>query len=208
MKVALSMRVTGAVGYHEPRDSISHDWLSWLRDWNMTPFPIPNILADPAGYLSGIAPDLLVLTGGDDIGATPERDAAERAMIDWAISGQVPVLGVCRGLQLINSYFGGTTAPVSGHVATRHRVRLGGAFARYYGPEISTNSYHNQGIAPEGVGATLVVGGVDDDGHVEALHHDRHPIWAVMWHPERDGAPAGDVALMREMTARTGAKTQ
>ena len=84
MRIALTMRVTEAVDYHEPRDSISHDWLDRLQKWDMTPLPVPNRLGDPCGYLDALAPDLLVLTGGDDPGTCPTRDATEQALLDHA----------------------------------------------------------------------------------------------------------------------------
>ena len=77
MRIALSMRIIEAPGTAELRDAISHDWLARLAAWDMTPVPVPNIVAQPEAYLDGRGVDLLVLTGGADLGVTPERDAPE-----------------------------------------------------------------------------------------------------------------------------------
>lgn len=195
MKIALSMRVTEATGYIEPRDSISHDWLNRLGEWNMTPYPIPNLLKNAASYIDGISPDLLVLTGGDDLGAIPDRDRAETELFDIALGRGLPVLGVCRGLQFINQHFGGSTVEISGHVACSHRVIFADFWHPLYGNEGTVNSYHNLAIAPDLLGNELDVTAADTDGNIEAFRHTRLPVAGVMWHPERPGAPAGDRVL-------------
>jgi N5-(cytidine 5'-diphosphoramidyl)-L-glutamine hydrolase len=195
MKIALSTRVTEATGYVEPRDSISHDWLKRLGEWGMVPFPVPNLLNDTASYIAAIAPDLLVLTGGDDLGATPDRDRAETELFDIALGRGLPVLGVCRGLQFINQRFGGSTVEIAGHVAVSHKVGFSPCWQPQYGNEDIVNSYHNLAIAPDGLGAALEVTATDSDGLIEAARHSELPVAGIMWHPERAAAPVGDRAL-------------
>ena len=195
--IGLTMRVTQADAYPEARDSISHDWLRCLGAWGMTPVLIPNIGASSA--LDRVELDLLVLTGGDDIGETPERDQTERGLLLDAIARRTPVIGVCRGLQLINDHFQGETAPVSGHVAKPHPVALRVAWEGFYGSSATVNSFHGRAVPPESLGKDLQVTAVDDEGHVEGFIHATLPIAAVMWHPERAAAPAGDEALFRHI---------
>ncbi len=199
LRVALSMRITEAQGYAEPRDSISHDWVARLEAWNMTPLFIPNGLKLPEKYLDDLNAGLLILTGGDDLGQTPVRDDTESALLAHAIGAGLPVLGVCRGLQLINRHFGGALRPVSGHVAAPHLVNFEGPLMDLYGANAQVNSYHEQGVTAEDLGEGLSAGGVDEDGFVEALHHRDHPVAAVMWHPERDQAPEGDRLLVTRL---------
>lgn len=203
MKIALSMRVTEAVGYVEPRDSISHDWLNRLGEWEMMPCPVPNLLKDAASYIDAIAPDLLVLTGGDDLGATPDRDRAETELLNIALARGLPVLGICRGLQFINQYYGGTSVEISGHVANSHRVSYEECWQPIYGNEETVNSYHNHAIASDGLGAALETTASDPDGFVEGVRHPDLPVAGIMWHPERAGAPSGDRALFEGLIARS-----
>lgn len=195
------MRITEAAGYVEPRDSISHDWLMRLGEWGLTPVLVPNVVADPADYLERIEADILVLTGGEDLGLTPRRDATEAGLLAYAVSRRLPVFGVCRGMQLINHHFGGRTAPVDGHVACTHSVALGPAWTGLYGPSAEVNSYHAHGIAPDELASSLRAAAFDAEGHVEALYHPSLPIAGVMWHSERRGAPAGDARLVATLAA-------
>lgn len=202
MKIALSMRITEATGYVEPRDSISHDWLTRLAEWEMTPYPVPNLLKYPDSYIDGLSPDLLVLTGGDDLGATPDRDRAETALFEIALARGIPVLGVCRGLQFINQYFGGSTADIVGHVACSHRAFFADCWQPFYGNDDMVNSYHNLAIAPDLLGEALDVTTTDTDGYIEGFRHAHLPVAGIMWHPERSGAPAGDRALFDTLIAQ------
>ena len=198
-RVALTMRVTQASGYAEPRDSISHDWLARLGEWGMTPLLMPNLPSSPESYLDGLGADLLVLTGGDDVGVTPERDAAEKKLLDHAISRGLAVFGVCRGMQLINLHLGGRLTPVDGHVARPHRVTLDAPLKDLYGGQVTVNSFHSLGVPADGLGEGLVAQARDADGNVEALHHRDLPVLAVMWHSERPDAPSADRALVEKL---------
>jgi putative glutamine amidotransferase len=161
--------------------------------------------------------DGLILAGGSDIdpafyGADPhpetrhtypERDRSELALAHRAIERDMPVLGICRGMQLINVAFGGTLTQhlpdELGHEEHRrtpgsfegsdHDVRLtpGSLAARAAGEELhGTKSHHHQGVATVGEG--LEVTGVSLlDELPEALEAtDRRFVLGVQWHPEAD----------------------
>lgn len=202
MRVALTMRITAAETYTERRDSISHDWLARLVSWQMVPVLVPNVLNDPSAFLSVLKPDLLVLTGGDNLGATPQRDQMENILLKHAIENGMPVLGVCRGLQLINAFFDGTTIPVTHHAATEHQVRFSTGWKKIYGRCAQVNSYHANGVKDEVVGKQLIVTARDDNGLVEAFQHEFLPLAAVMWHPERGSACQADKVMIEALCAR------
>jgi gamma-glutamyl-gamma-aminobutyrate hydrolase PuuD len=204
MRVALTMRITQAQGYAEPRDSISHDWLNRLAAWQATPFLVPNIGSQATSYLGNLNADILVLTGGDDIGRTPKRDETETALLNHALSTGLAVLGVCRGMQLINQQLGGRLCSIEGHVATPHTVSFAGDWIDFYGSETNVNSYHETAIPADGVGANLATTAIDADGHVEGFHHTDHPLAGIMWHPERDGVLEGDRLLMTAISGLSG----
>jgi putative glutamine amidotransferase len=173
--------------------------------------------------------DGLILAGGNDIdparyGAdphpethhlVPERDRAELALATRAIQRDLPVLGICRGMQLINVALGGTLRQhlpdELGHEEHRrtlgsfdnsdHDVRLapGSLAARAAGAEVhSTKSHHHQGIAAVGHGLE-VTGHSTLDGLPEAIEApDRQFVLGVQWHPEADEQSRVVAALVEE----------
>lgn len=208
MRLALTMRVESAPGYDETRDAISHDWFLWLNSLGHVPAPVPNCLSTPGTYLRDFEVDALVLTGGNDLEAHPgakdatsaQRTRTEEALIGAALDAGMPVLGTCRGLHVINAYFdGGLTRDIEGqiekpaaHVAVRHRVRLAPPFNELAGAaEIETNSFHNQGVAPDQLAPALYAfANCAEDGLVEGLVHPELPLLAIQWHPERPNPAA------------------
>lgn len=175
--------------------------------------PDPAAVSEPDVLLDRV--DGLVLAGGADIdpvsygaephpetvGTWPDRDGFELALTRRALERDIPVLGICRGMQLLNVALGGTLdqhlLETSGGDVHRsvagsfgdHRVRLqpGTLAARAAGGEqIAVRSHHHQGV--DRLGEGLVVSGwsVDDD-LVEAIElPDRRFALGVIWHPEED----------------------
>ncbi len=149
--------------------------------------------------------DAAVLTGGGDVdparyGGDPaaarevdrDRDTHELAAIRWAERRRLPLLGVCRGLQLLTVAFGGRLAGAGGrHVLphTGHPVELtsGSLLAGLLGARPDVSSLHEQVVSA--TGAPWRVVGRADDGAVEACEWagaDPWPVLGVQWHPERD----------------------
>ena len=163
--------------------------------------PIDESVQD---YLAAL--DGLVLSGGGDIdpvryGHTPSpetqtpdaaRDGFEVALAEAALEQDVPTLGICRGIQLVNVALGGTVAQhVPSHACVdgapddlTHIVTFasGSQMHARCGKWIRVNSLHHQAV--DQVGNGLVVVGTSSDGGIEALEHESKPIVAVQWHPE------------------------
>ncbi|SPM43554.1 Gamma-glutamyl-gamma-aminobutyrate hydrolase PuuD (putrescine degradation), contains GATase1-like domain [Mycobacterium numidiamassiliense] len=156
--------------------------------------------------------DALVITGGYDLdpaayGQQPHpttdeprtnRDAWEFALLRGALDRRLPVLGICRGAQVLNVAFGGTLhqhlPDVLGHnghragngVFARLPVRTvpGTRLAGLIGESADASCYHHQAI--DTVGDALTVSAWDGDGVVEALElPGDHFVLAVQWHPEK-----------------------
>ena len=159
--------------------------------------------------------DGLVLTGGEDVAperyreevlhpnveSVPERDALEFQLLEWALAADLPVLAICRGLQVLNVALGGTLiqdipsepAPLLPHDAAgppttlAHTVAVapGSCLAALVGPDDTraVNSRHHQAVRALGEG--LVVTATSPDGVVEAaeLPSARFCV-GVQWHPE------------------------
>ena len=123
-----------------------------------------------------------------------ERDAFEKALFEAAYKSGKPILGICRGMQVINVFLGGNLHQhIDGHRQNEersvrtHSVSLnhGGLLERIEGREqIEVNSFHHQVVKALADG--LVVNGTSDNGgYVEAYHHPEHKfLLGVQWHPE------------------------
>lgn len=174
--------------------------------------------------------DALILAGGSDVdpgtyGATPhsetkgtwpERDAFELALTRCAIERGTPVLGICRGMQILNVACGGDLVQHLpervGHAEHRHtpgsfgdhevRLEPGSLAARASGAErLGVKSHHHQGVDRIGEGIS-VCGRADGDDVVEAIELENHPFaLGVLWHPEED-TESRVIAALVEAAAR------
>jgi putative glutamine amidotransferase len=179
--IAVTQRVDVIAGRDERRDALDQRWIDFLQAINCQMLVLPNSVTMAQSLLERVQPDGIVLTGGNDLcdlgGDAPERDETERMAIDWAAERRVPLLAVCRGLQLLVHHLSGALKRIDGHVAKRHDVVM------ETGAQ-SVNSFHNWGI--EHLPPTLSILGKATDGEIEAVRHVDLPIIGVMWHPERD----------------------
>jgi putative glutamine amidotransferase len=137
----------------------------------------------------------IVLTGGNDLAAyggdAPDRDATENALLDLAEQRSLPVVGVCRGMQMIQHYFGIPLQKVDGHVTSRQCIRIEGRIAE-------VNSFHNFGSME--TREPLKTWAIADDGVVKAIRHEDGRMIGMMWHPERlDPFNPADVALFSQV---------
>jgi putative glutamine amidotransferase len=171
--------------------------------------PPDDTVAEQPGELLDLL-DGLMLAGGSDVdpasygaqphpetrGSWPERDRFELALTHAAVERDMPVLGICRGMQMLNVACGGTLEQHLADVATHrhtpgvfsdHEVRVsdGSLAARAVGAgETAVKSHHHQGIAELGAGM-VPVGWADDT--VEAIELAGKPYaLGVLWHPEED----------------------
>lgn len=191
MIVAMTMRLSASSHYHEVRDAISHDWIRFLQKFGITPILIPNCLDKPADFLKTINATHLLLTGGDSIGSLPNksdgisstlRDENEYKCLHAAIEQEIPVLGICRGLQVINLFFGGQlTRNIDEHSGRCHSVRLDKT-----DNTLMVNSFHNDAVHVSGLSNMLTPFAISEDQFVEGLRHKEKPIVAIQWHPERE----------------------
>ncbi|ARU57169.1 glutamine amidotransferase class-I [Oleiphilus messinensis] len=134
-----------------------------------------------------VAPDALVLSGGNDINEYSLRDRTEFALLNWAQARQLPVLGICRGMQLMATWAGTTLISIAGHVDTRHELNfIGNQDGLVAGIPREVNSYHNHAVrdCPEG----FYVLAESADAVIEAIAHRQLNWQACMWHPEREPA--------------------
>lgn len=132
------------------------------------------------------------LYGREDQGSDPpdvERDAREMALCKRFLEAEKPILGICRGAQVIAAALGGALHQrISNHdkldgADRLHETRNAGLLLRLYGPESVVNSSHHQAIDQLPPDCRILQ--VSTDGVIEAFRHTRLPVLAVQWHPER-----------------------
>ncbi len=105
----------------------------------------------------------------------PARDATERYLLSWAEKNLVPVLGICRGMQMMGVWAGGSLKRMAGQV-TRHLLQ---------GEVVGeVNSFHDFSLSGCPLGFEVVAR--SEDGEIEAIRHTDLPWEGWMWHPERE----------------------
>ena len=213
----------------------------WERDTVLLARTYVDIVLDAGGVPVVLPPvvesahavgrlDAVLLSGGRDVdpgrygaaphpttGAQPDRDAAELAVLHRALELGLPVLGVCRGAQLLNVALGGTlhqhlpdVVGHDGHNATPGvfgdvdvRLDPAGRVGAAVGPHVRVRCHHHQAVDTLAPG--LVATGWAADGTVEAVEDDGRPfVVGVQWHPEED---ATDVRLVAALVAAASRAT-
>ncbi|MGY5054765.1 gamma-glutamyl-gamma-aminobutyrate hydrolase family protein [Streptomyces sp. 900105755] len=207
-------------------------WGVWELEAALLPAGYPRLVQRAGGLAAMLPPDApehaaatvtrldgLVIAGGPDVepvryGAEPGprtgrptrvRDAWELALIDAALAAGVPLLGICRGMQLLNVALGGTLVQhIDGHaevpgVFGRHPVKPvpGTLYAGTVPEEASVPTFHHQAV--DRLGAGLVASAYAADGTVEAVELPAGHGWVlgVQWHPEM----GEDLRVMRALVA-------
>ncbi|GAA4825483.1 gamma-glutamyl-gamma-aminobutyrate hydrolase family protein [Streptomyces ziwulingensis] len=205
-------------------------WGVWELEAALLPAGYPRLVQRAGGLAVMLPPDApehaaatvarldgLVIAGGPDVepvryGAAPDprtgpparaRDTWELALVEAALAARVPLLGICRGMQLLNVALGGTLHQhLEGHIGVpgvfgRHPVKPvpGTRYAAVVPEETEVPTFHHQAV--DRLGAGLVPSAYAVDGTVEALELSPARDWVlgVQWHPEM----GEDVRVMRAL---------
>ena len=194
--VAITQRVERVAARQERRDALDQRWTGLLAACGLCPLPLPNDVEAAKALVETVLPVGAILTGGNDLvavgGDAPERDATEEMLIDRALELRMPLLGVCRGLQMLAHHFDVPLEKADGHAGCTHSVRMAN------GCEADVNSYHDWVFraAPPG----FAVEAEASDGTIEAIRHRDAPIRGIMWHPERnDPYSQADLLLLEDL---------
>ncbi len=199
---------TDTAGVHNiPRLAIYRNYAESLNALGARTLGITDPDETAARELCELA-DGLLLTGGADVEPArygeqtmPEcgkldlwRDEAELAYARAFIEAKKPILGICRGMQLINVALGGTLyQDIPSQLGFDHPsgithevvAREGSDLERLFGRRFTVNSYHHQAVRELGEGLVADAVFAGDERIVEAMHHTELPIAAYQWHPER-----------------------
>ena len=188
------MRQNTYGSYLELVSSISDNWIDFFNLIGFMPVLVHNNIEDPVNFFKDNDCSGLLLSNGNtpeinvinDIPKGTKRDIVEYKLLTYCVSKSLPVLGVCRGHQFINLYFGGSIEEVNSHVAVKHNLNiLGQKYLQLFNSSvINRNSYHNFAVPISGIAQEMTPWAVIH-GVVEGMSHVIYPILTIQWHPER-----------------------
>ena len=173
----------------ETRDCVDQRLMEFVHEADMIPIQIPTVFTkkrsknlsncDLGSWLAATNIAGIILSGGVDIGANPNRDLTEARLLDWSIENRIPVLGICRGMQFMACHLGAKLTQVTGHAGTHHVIS-----DTQTSQKRLVNSFHNLSI--EELSEEFFVKAVSEDGSIEQITHSSLLWNGVMWHPERE----------------------
>jgi len=178
--IGVTQRALQITEHGERRDGLDRRWHRFLWSCGITAIPLVNDQEIAIQSVITFKVQGLLLSGGDDLvsyGGDPSgRDETEYLLLRWAINNNIPVLGVCRGMQIILDSFGSKLQKIDGHVGCQHEIKT-------INGSRTVNSFHKwaafQVSKPFTVTATC--GSV-----IEAIECKEANVYGIMWHPERE----------------------
>ncbi|XOV79295.1 MAG: gamma-glutamyl-gamma-aminobutyrate hydrolase family protein [Aestuariibacter sp.] len=194
-RIAITQRRVNIGEHQEVRDSLSDDWQALAQHLGIALLPLPNRPEQALQLLESQEVDGIVFSNGESLPLTNEgklsegdfaaRDRTEQKLLHYAINTQLPVLGICRGCQMIALHAGATLSIIeaSQHIAKNHMVSM--HFPGWCDSHREVNSYHRYGIQADGA-PTFDILAKDEELRIEAFKLPNHPVWGVLWHPERE----------------------
>ena len=196
MSIGVTQRVEICENYGEVRDCLDQEWTNLINVAGFDLVIIPNAIRNIENWLENKNVSGIILTGGNDLShlinaknPAPNRDETERKILKWVSKNKVPVLGVCRGMQLMNDFLSGSLSRIEFHSGLNHEIKV--IENKIISESLSSvNSYHDWGIFEDDLSPKLKVIATASDGSIEAVEHRYLPWIGVMWHPERGNSKA------------------
>lgn len=190
--------------FHSLENSIEQEYIKYFQQLGYLPILVSHN-SSIQSYIQKFNPVGVVLTGGidlsnnkgDNTSINSIRDSFENSLLQIAIMEHIPVLGICRGMQLINSFFGGAVSnKITGHVRINHEIIFSenclGVFN--HKDKLIVNSFHNNGIKSSDLSPSLIqLCYCSNDNLIEGLCHNNLPVLGFQWHPEREVLPNKNV---------------
>lgn len=199
MKIGITTRIIYEDGIR--KQFVNEQYIDYVKSANLIPIilPMTNNIDEVLDFC-----DAFLVTGGDDIDSlwynephSPhlgsfdlEMDKHDKMVIEYAYKNNKPLFGICRGLQSINAFLGGSLIQHiedNSHKSLKNGVPFevinnGSIFSKVYNKHSQINSFHHQAI--KDLAPNFVICGYSN-GLIEAIAHKEKPIFAVQWHPEK-----------------------
>lgn len=192
-KILITQRLMETPEYKETRECLDIQWSDFLNKCGIIPIPLP-IKSDMKTFLKKFQVDGILLSGGEDLFCcspqsllSKQRDEFEKGLLKEGIRRHIPILGVCRGMQMIAHYFGIKIEPIDSHAGTKHYIEIAeeGCLYNFYRKKHKVNSYHKYGILHTIKPLTRLAVSIQDKS-IESIYHKEFNIAGIMWHPERE----------------------
>ena len=191
IKIGITQRINFIQEYGEYRDQLDLNWSELFIKIGMVQVLLPNNpkIIDKATIdsfnLQGI-----ILSGGEFLDekdkdyneSQKKRDEFEKKLLTYCLTKKIPILGVCRGMQFLNNFFGGKIKKVNNHVGAKHEINN---FSKLPLPAI-VNSFHEYVINDKYLPKNFKILSTDLEGNLEAFSDNTNNIMGIMWHPERE----------------------
>lgn len=216
IKIGITQRVVS--NKHGARmDCLEQAYMRFYSGFGVPLVQIPNTIKDVVLWAKKEELTHLILSGGGDINPelyskrpegemdiSQERDSTEASLLKWASKENVPVLGVCRGAQFLNVFFGGSLSRIAGHSQKTNKILFLPECASFFGRNsFEAVCYHDFGILQENLSKKLIPLALSNGHIIEFLHHPKLPFVGVQWHPER-ATPSNpqDIKLLKAFIGR------
>ena len=185
--IGITQRLLENTSYYEVREALSVEWGEFFKEHLQGFLPLPLSYAIPfSDYVESLGKLLsgVLLSGGNDLNSlNPNplslmRDEYEREILTHCLQHNLPLLGICRGAQVVAEYFGAKLERVSGHIGSHLVLDV------CNGKKFEVNSFHNYGVTS--LGDSLESLAEAEDSSIEAFKNKQKSIFALMWHIERE----------------------
>ena len=180
-KILISQRLDEVGIFNEKRNNLDVRYLEIFEKLNLIPILIPNNIILAKKIIKNVKVSGIILSSGGDALKKDIRYDTEILLLNYAKRNDIPLLGICRGAQAINIYFGGRIKAIPNHVRKKHTLKSDLTNKK----NIKTNCYHDYGIKSDYLGKNLHVLGTSSDDSIELFKHKSKKIIGMMWHPER-----------------------
>ena len=184
--IIITPRIYRDANSGEMRTALDMNWFELCKELNIN-VVVLSYMDTSIDFLRTLSPSGIILSGGNDLSSINPlsentiRDKYERSLVEFAMANEIPILGICRGMQFLGEFFGGKINKVSEHVRCKHTISVSENRFGIIGGE--RNSYHDYALSNSGL--MRVVARSPDDS-IEAIEHATLPIVGIMWHPERE----------------------